>query len=465
MVSSKVPFYLKGTWTVEGQEDGEFTIRIIGLQEVSLNIKGKGKKFSQIFKVKSTVPVAAAIESAKEKIDKIDGIKPDPNDFKLLADQYKNDASLRFDYESNKPDNIELIASNKYIGLKYNDGKYAVPLSRRYTYLRSFLLEGQDYLIFTKDGKKGVTFLDEPECVPNIYDEINVDNDNPSIIWGTTQRGIEMIKISEDKDQRATSLKFFKCSQSEYIRGNYYFTVKLDGRWGVVDENLNLIVDAEYDLPLRIIDDVYYDDGFIAVKDGKYGAIGLDSSILIPFEYDYIKYCGIGEFEGFNILFKGTYDSIDEYGSLVNAKGRWGIMLKGRAGACPFNTEEEAETAGYNRDDGEYESVLEEEAIMFNDATQKPSFMGGDQNEFAKWVDKNLVYPAIAADITGKVTVQFTVEKDGSITNVIILRSLDPALDAEAVRVIESSPKWTPGYNNGHPVRVTYTFPVIFRLK
>jgi protein TonB len=76
-------------------------------------------------------------------------------------------------------------------------------------------------------------------------------------------------------------------------------------------------------------------------------------------------------------------------------------------------------------------------------------------------------YPAAAAEegVSGKVTVQFIVEKDGSITNVHVVRGKHPALDAEAKRVVSKMPKWTPGRNNGQPVRVTYNLPVNFQLK
>ena len=92
--------------------------------------------------------------------------------------------------------------------------------------------------------------------------------------------------------------------------------------------------------------------------------------------------------------------------------------------------------------------------------------MGGDQSTFTAWVSKNIVYPEIAKEngISGRVMLQFTVERDGSVTNVVVLRGIDSSLDREAVRVVQSSPKWTPGKQRDRPVRVRYTFPVIFRL-
>ena len=113
------------------------------------------------------------------------------------------------------------------------------------------------------------------------------------------------------------------------------------------------------------------------------------------------------------------------------------------------------------------EEEVEEEAIPFELIEQKPSFQGGDANEFSKWVNSKLVYPEIAKEngVQGRVTLQFTVEADGRVTNVKVLRGVDESLDKEAVRVVSSSPKWKPGKQRDRAVKVTYTFPVIFQLR
>ena len=113
------------------------------------------------------------------------------------------------------------------------------------------------------------------------------------------------------------------------------------------------------------------------------------------------------------------------------------------------------------------EEVVEEEAIPFQLVEEKPSFNGGDANEFSKWVNQRLVYPGIAKDngVQGRVTLQFTIEKDGSVKRVKVLRGVDPSLDKEAMRVVRMSPKWKPGKHKGCAVPVTYTFPVIFQLR
>ena len=113
------------------------------------------------------------------------------------------------------------------------------------------------------------------------------------------------------------------------------------------------------------------------------------------------------------------------------------------------------------------EEAVEEEAIPFQLVEEKPSFQGGDANQFSKWVNSKLEYPEIAKEngVQGRVTLQFTVEKDGSVTKVKVLRGVDPSLDKEAVRVVSMSPKWKPGKQRDRAVPVTYTFPVIFQLR
>lgn len=110
------------------------------------------------------------------------------------------------------------------------------------------------------------------------------------------------------------------------------------------------------------------------------------------------------------------------------------------------------------------EMIKDSEPIPFQRVEEKPSFMGGDASTFSKWVAERLVYPEAAKEnsVSGRVTLQFTIEADGMVTNVKVLRGVDASLDKEAVRVVSSSPKWTPGKQNDRVVRVQYTFPVIF---
>lgn len=113
---------------------------------------------------------------------------------------------------------------------------------------------------------------------------------------------------------------------------------------------------------------------------------------------------------------------------------------------------------GTGYDEGDYG-----EEDIFQVVEDMPTFPG----DINKWLGKNVKYPVIAQEnnIQGRVTVQFVIERDGSITDVKVLRGVDPSLDKEAVRVVKSMPKWKPGKQRGKPVRVSYTVPINFRLQ
>ena len=113
------------------------------------------------------------------------------------------------------------------------------------------------------------------------------------------------------------------------------------------------------------------------------------------------------------------------------------------------------------------EEDVEEETLPFVTVEQKPTFNGGDANYFAKWVNSRLVYPEIAKDngVEGRVVLQFTIGKDGRLQDVKVLNSPDESLAREAVRVVSSSPKWEPGRQRDRAVKVSYTVPVIYRLR
>lgn len=107
----------------------------------------------------------------------------------------------------------------------------------------------------------------------------------------------------------------------------------------------------------------------------------------------------------------------------------------------------------------------EEEDQIFQVVEDDASFPGGP-GELMKYLQKNIKYPSICQEqgIQGRVIVQFVVEKDGSITDVQVIKAINPYLDKEAVRVVSTMPKWSPGKQRGKPVRVRFTLPVTFRL-
>lgn len=109
---------------------------------------------------------------------------------------------------------------------------------------------------------------------------------------------------------------------------------------------------------------------------------------------------------------------------------------------------------------------VDEETKIFTVVEQLPMYPGGDA-ALMGYLRDNIKYPTVAAEngVQGRVVVGFVVERDGSITDVNILRGVDPSLDREAMRVVKSMPRWNPGKQNGSAVRVKYQVPVSFRLQ
>lgn len=103
---------------------------------------------------------------------------------------------------------------------------------------------------------------------------------------------------------------------------------------------------------------------------------------------------------------------------------------------------------------------------VFDVVEEMPSFPGG-QGALMQYLASNIKYPVVAQEngVQGRVIVSFVVERDGSISDVKVARSVDPSLDREAQRVVKSMPRWSPGKQNGSTVRVKYTVPVVFRLQ
>ena len=112
------------------------------------------------------------------------------------------------------------------------------------------------------------------------------------------------------------------------------------------------------------------------------------------------------------------------------------------------------------------EKKEEKKEEIFRSVEQMPQFPGGDA-ALLKYLSSHIQYPPMAAEnnVQGKVTLQFVVEKDGRVGEVKVIRSVDKDLDREAIRVVKTLPKFTPGRQNGQPVRVWYTLPVTFKLQ
>lgn len=132
----------------------------------------------------------------------------------------------------------------------------------------------------------------------------------------------------------------------------------------------------------------------------------------------------------------------------------------------------EVDFAEFSEDTELIQTVEVEEEVVEDDqpfiiAETMPTFQGGDLNTFRNWVQKEVKFPPIAQEngIQGRVVLEFVIEKDGRLTNIKVLQAPDRSLSEEAVRVLNKSPKWTPGKQRNQVVRVKYTLPVDFRLQ
>ncbi len=147
----------------------------------------------------------------------------------------------------------------------------------------------------------------------------------------------------------------------------------------------------------------------------------------------------------------------DELKETKTAIGAFDVKGNDEAGGTVLKAVEEIATPEPPKQD-------EEQNKIFEVVEQQPSFPSGSVNG---WLSEHIKYPVVAAEngIQGRVVVQFVVEKDGSVSQVKVVRGVDPSLDKEAVRVISSMPKWIPGKQNGVSVRSRFTVPVTFRLQ
>jgi len=111
------------------------------------------------------------------------------------------------------------------------------------------------------------------------------------------------------------------------------------------------------------------------------------------------------------------------------------------------------------------QKALDDPNKIYTEVEQEPTFVGG-MDKFYNYLKTNLKYPAGAKanNTQGKVFLRFVVEKDGSFTDIKVLRGIAPDCDAEAIRLMKACPHWRPGIRNGRPVRVAYTLPIVFQL-
>ena len=129
-----------------------------------------------------------------------------------------------------------------------------------------------------------------------------------------------------------------------------------------------------------------------------------------------------------------------------------------------MSQDEVIEEYDYQPPEIEEEEIVEAE--IFKVVEEMPEFPGGAA-KMMEYIQKNMKYPMMAreSDIQGRVFVNFVVEPDGSISNVTVMRGIGGGCDEEALRVVESMPKWKPGKQRGSAVRCSFTVPIIFKLQ
>ena len=204
--------------------------------------------------------------------------------------------------------------------------------------------------------------------------------------------------------------------------------VSKNGRYSYIDHTGKTVIKCNHRYAFPFC------NGLACVGDGhKYGFIDVDGNLVIPMEYD-------------------QHTSFDVRGLAKVRKGGEKCFINKRGEKVTISENIRADNDG---------------VINAEDVDVSPRFQGGDAIAFARWVGSKITYSRGAKEIgmQGTVRMTFCIDADGSLTDIEVLQSVYPDLDKEAIRVVSSSPKWTPGLHDGKPVKVRYSFPVIFGIK
>ncbi|MDR2585482.1 MAG: TonB family protein [Prevotellaceae bacterium] len=233
--------------------------------------------------------------------------------------------------------------------------------------------------------------------------------------------------------------------------------VQKNGRYGYIDPSGKEIIKLQFDKAFP------FSEGFGCVqKKGLFGFVDHLGSEKIKFQYGY---AGIFSNGLACVGINNKYGFIDSGGNLVipmefDFPSRFdqnGLALM-RKNGDQFYVNKQGEVSKVEKNEME-------EVVNASIVESKPMFLGRNEQHFSQWVGQNIVFPTFFGKnrIEGKVLLSFVVDLDGSVTDVEVLQRAHSELDDEAVRVVLSSPKWTPGHQNGKPVKVRYTFPIIFQ--
>jgi len=269
-------------------------------------------------------------------------------------------------------------------------------------------------------------------------------------------------------------------------------SVQKDRDWGFIDTMGKVVIKFQFDKTS------HFSDGLSCVrKNGRYGYINSKGKVAIKLQFNYASSFSEGlavvrkkELWGF-IDHSGKEIIALEYGyagnfsnglACVGKERKFGFIDKGGRLVIPmeYDSPGQFNQNGFAqlRKDGErfyvnkqgeaikIEDALLEEEISVSAVEEKPMFLGGEENNFSRWVTQNIDYPLMSRmPAEGMVRLTFAVDTYGYITDIEVVDSPHPDLTREAIRVVLSSPRWTPGRQNGVPVKVRYHFPVIFRLQ
>lgn len=313
-----------------------------------------------------------------------------------------------------------------------------------------------------KDGKNGFIDKSGKLVVPYIYDSVGEFHEGMAQVekngkWGSIDKSGKLIvpciydSVGEFHEGRTLAKKDGKwgfINQSGKVAVPHIYDdaedyhegmaqVKKDGMWGFIDKSGKLVVPCIYD------DVSAFHDGMAqVVKDDKWGFVDKTGNLVIPCIYD-----GVSDFYSIEVT-DSTLNPITSNNAKTSQKSSGDIVMGDKSDTPVENPKKH-----------------DLEALPFMSVAVKPSFQGGDTNAFMQWVRQNLVYPESAKTqgIEGRVNVEFVIKEDGSLVNPKIVRGLHPTLDQEALRVLRLSPKWRPGQNDGKPVSVRMSLPIVFQ--
>ena len=159
-------------------------------------------------------------------------------------------------------------------------------------------------------------------------------------------------------------------------------------------------------------------------------------------------------------LFAFLSDKTNGFAPFVKYKLTLGALLIG-FGACSA-LDNKIHSTEINANENENKQAQRQEAVFCYVIEIQPEFSGGDQARI-DFIQKNLRYPETDSVIQGRVILNFIVEKDGTLNDITVIRSLAPEFDKEAVRIMELMPKWIPGKQLGENIRVRFTLPINFK--